>query len=357
MDEVRRCPECDVPEQVTKDRTWLNSGVIVQSRNMAHRACFIESENLDPIYNGVAEIIGMPVDRFVVNLTRKGTGDYIRGITTPEVKNILKSGNLNPDMIIGFLTQYAELSGYGKHEYIDSRFRLREGDYMTFRVTNPYSILTVSGALAGACETLTDNPFAVDYHEIAPNVYEIKCYFCEHPKELEERLHVKDYLHRDGDIYLERCATCSGPKALSDYKWHDDRGTIKNDNDGRRMVIVGPYLLDPILEELQKELGEDIAVAVVDMQRRFFKGKTYLINKISDEEGLRIQLALRGLGNLSEIKMSKEGLHMHIDNAANYLMIVGLAQALFEMSFGLETHAEWELSKNNDLDIEVVPRR
>jgi hypothetical protein len=55
LPEVKRCPECSVPEQITRDRTWLNGGVIVQCHNMAHRACFIECENVDPTYRGVPE--------------------------------------------------------------------------------------------------------------------------------------------------------------------------------------------------------------------------------------------------------------------------------------------------------------
>jgi hypothetical protein len=355
MAEVKRCPECRVPEQVTRDRTWLNSGVIVQSRNMSHRVCFIETENLDPVYKGVGEIIGMPIDRFIMDLTRRGAGNYIRGITPPEVKNLVKSGALRPDIITDFLMQYCELSGYGKYEFVDSRTKGDKEDYMIIRVTDPYSILTVSGSFAGACEIFTDVSGEVDYREVAPNVIEIKAYLTEQTRQSLGRLQVKEYYHRDGDIDLERCATCGGPKALSGYEWHTDSGIITNNRIARRMALVGPYLLDPVFEELEVELGKDVTAAAVDLQRRFVKSKMYSIAEISDEEDFRAQLALRGLGNLKEIQTGAKGMRMRIDNSADYLMIIGMAQGLFEMAYGSETRVEWELSQNGDLEVDVIP--
>ncbi len=78
--------------------------------------------------------------------------------------------------------------------------------------------------------------------------------------------------------------------------------------------------------------------------------------EVSEEGDLRTQLALRGLGDLREIKMGSKGLRMRIDNAAVHLMIVGLAQGFFEMAFDVESGVEWELSEEGDLEVEVKPQ-
>jgi len=61
------------PQQVSSTRTWLNNGDIVQTGNETHRACFIETEGLDPIYTSLSTLLGLPIDRFVIDLAAKAT--------------------------------------------------------------------------------------------------------------------------------------------------------------------------------------------------------------------------------------------------------------------------------------------
>lgn len=77
---------------------------------------------------------------------------------------------------------------------------------------------------------------------------------------------------------------------------------------------------------------------------------------VGNEENLRKQLALRGLGELKEMKIGQRGFRLSLDNAGLPLIIVGLIQGLFETTFGTESYAEWELSSAGDLAVEVTPR-
>jgi hypothetical protein len=38
-------------------------------------------------------------------------------------------------------------------------------------------------------------------------------------------------------------------------------------------------------------------------------------------------------------------------------MIVGMAQALFETAVDVESNVEWEISQDDDLEVEVTPRK
>ena len=49
---VNLCQECGVPEPITRDNLWLNSGALVQSTDTTRRMGFIESENLGPVLPG-----------------------------------------------------------------------------------------------------------------------------------------------------------------------------------------------------------------------------------------------------------------------------------------------------------------
>ncbi len=94
---------------------------------------------------------------------------------------------------------------------------------------------------------------------------------------------------------------------------------------------------------------------VVEAQRRFTETGFYSIEQVSNEGDFRTQLALRGLGNLQEMRIGSRGLFMHIDNAAGYLMTIGMVQGLFEMIFDVDSKVEWALSESGNLEVEVNP--
>lgn len=355
MEEVKVCPECGVPEPIYQQLTWLNSGVIVQKGKETTRLSFIESENLDPLFDGISEIIGVPVERLVIETARRGTASYVRGLIPPEVRELARTSRTELDFLISAMFTTMQLFGYAKCELSDFSYEGGEDDYGLERVADPCSVPIFCGCVAGACEGLVGREFGVDYKEVSPGIYEITACVSKHPAGLKGRLKPKEYHHRDGDIELERCGTCGGPAGLSGFKWNLDRGRIENTFTGRRLAVISHTTLDPIFGELKEELGETIPAVVVEAQRRFVKTGFSSIEEVSDEGDFRNQLALRGLGNLRELEMGAKGLRMRIDNAGNHLMIVGLVQGLFEMAFGVNSHVEWEFSGEGDLEMEVTP--
>lgn len=166
-----------------------------------------------------------------------------------------------------------------------------------------------------------------------------------------------EYHRKDGDIVLERCATCGSPKAFSGYYWTLEKGIIVNGRTGRRMALLGYELLDSVFEALEHELGGTVPSVVVEAQRRFVMTGFYSVGDVGNEDDFRTELALRGLGNVRKVTMGLDGMHMRIDNISCHLMTIGMAQALFEMALEVKSDVEWELSKEDDLDVEVTPRK
>lgn len=357
MPEVNVCPECAVPEQVSANRTWLNNGDMVQTGNESHRACFIETESLDPIYSSISKTIGMPIGRLVIELASKGAGRYIRAITPSAIREMVREGTLPAENAAEVMFNVAQISGYGKHEIMEMRYRGDRDDFLMCRVTNPYSLFLVCGAVVGGFEAATERSVVSEYREVAPDQYEIQLLMGEHEKILEERLEIREYRHKDGDMELERCPTCGVPKALGEYQWDFDRGIIESTRTGRRMALVGPYVLDPMFKELEAELGKNVVEMAVEAQRLFVKSGAYSVDEVSNEEDFRTQLALRGSGNLRRIESNQKGLQMNIDNVANYMLTIGMAQAFFEMAYGEGSKVEWELSEEGNLEVLVTPRK
>jgi hypothetical protein len=354
--DVNMCPECGVPEIFNERQTWLNNGDIVAGPVEGNRLGFIECENLDPLFVKIEEIIGISIEPLIVNITARGVERYTINLTPDEVREMIQKKQLDPGLITNPILEYCHVLGYGKYEFVDSRYERDDDDYSILRIEAPFSVPEAAGSIAGVVSGLAGGETAVTYKEVSPGLYEFVTRWTKYPEVLKEKMKTILYTHRDGDIELERCATCGAPKALSNFSWDLERGLILNKHTGRRMAILGPELLDVLFEALEEELGETVPATVVEAQRRFVKTGFYSIDQIRDEGDFRNQLALRGMGNLREMKIGPQGISLRIDNVAGYLLTVGMVQGIFEVAFSLDSEVTWELSEEGDLEVEVKPK-
>jgi hypothetical protein len=352
---IDSCPECRVPRYITGDHRWLNSGAIVQTSSESTRPYFLECENLDPLFKGIEGIIGELIEPVLIDIKRRNVKTYIEGVIPAETQVMLREREIDWRPINDGLRLVARLTGYGRYEVLDHQCVGADDDFITESISDPPSIPYACGTMAAAFEILFARELGVIYRKISPDLIEITCFPEGHPEEFKGKFHSEVYRHREGDAALERCPTCGGPAALAGYKWYPDRGVVKNTHTGKRMAILGSET-DAIFGELEQEFGKVIPRAVVEAQRRFTRTGFYSIEEVGDEGDIRSQLALRGLGDLREIKIGKRGVRMRLDHAGLHLMVVGLAQGLFEMAFGIESNADWELNAAGDLEVEVIPR-
>ncbi len=356
MSPLDRCPECGVPEIITSEHSWLNNGDIVQARNQRSRMVFIETENLDPLFKGIAEIIGTPIEHMVITAGRRAYRGYLRSFVPEAVREKVSNGELDYEPIDAAFRDLGRINGVGSYERVDLRYERNEHDYDTVSISEPHSVPLAIAAHVGAVEILTGTDQGYTCVEESPGVYLITTFPSPHPEALKERLWFHPHDHVDGDLELEKCATCGGPLALSNYQWHPDRGIIANKTTRRRMAIQGDVLLDPVFHELEAELGDVVPRAVVEAQRRFTKSGFYTLDDITDEGDFRTQLALRGLGNLKELSMHRRGMRMLMEDTALPMIILGIAQGFFDMGFGVDASSiEWALTEDGRLEAEVKP--
>jgi hypothetical protein len=360
VSDLKLCPECGVPEQMVESYVWLNSGVMVAKTDETQRLLLAESENLDPLFKGIAEAIGLPIERQVIDVCRRGTRDYVKDMVPQEVKDLIAKREIDVEPIVTGLADVmmttSQLMGFGKFELIGYRYEQGKNDYLTNRCTHPYSIPLSRGNLAGTIEGLYDTESTVESREVAPDVYEQTARFGRHSKELEERLKMTPYRHRDGDVELARCSSCGGPTALTAFEWILEDGIIQSKSTGRRLAVVSPYVLEAVFDELEVEVGATIPRVVVEAQKRFTKTGFHSIDEISEEGPFHERLALRGMGNLRKYWMDPTGLFLRLDNACTHLMVVGMVQGLFEMAFNVESNVEWNISEDRDLEVNVIAK-
>jgi hypothetical protein len=358
MPGIQSCPECKVPRHISDEHLWLDNGVIVSKRDEKARMSFFESENLDPLYEGIGRLIGMPIERLVIDVSRRRTREYIDHLVPDEILELFRSRQIELRPMIDIMLDTSVVMGYAKMKIVDIFYEESEKDYVSITIAEPYSLPLACGSFEGTVEALVGGESGMSYVEIQPNVYQATVFRAESPPELSKRLRWKGYdkEFKEGDIEIKRCPTCGVPAALAGFKWFYDRGVIKSKWTHRRMAMLGPAMLDPVFEELEEEVGKAIPQVVVEAQRQFVRTGFYSIEEIGDEGNIRSQFALRGLGNVREIRMGKKGVIMRVENAAMHLLVAGLIQGLFEMTFGIDSNVEWELSEEGHLEVEVSPR-
>lgn len=352
---VARCPECSVPEPLAQGQMWLDNGDIVQRLNPSARVGFMECENLDPVFRNLGEIIGMTIEPLVVKITARAVEYYMRRFIPGDVKEKIIRKELDPEPLAAPINTYCQVLGYGKYEYLRSRYERDEDDFSVFRVTRPFSVPLVAGALAGALSSIVGGEHEVTYREVSPEVFEFTTSWTEYPEVVREKFTLRHYQHKRGDLELERCPVCGVPAAFREYRWEIEEGLIFDGKTGRRMAVLGPEILDHLFEALEDELGSEIPQAVVEAQRRFTRTGYYSADEVQSRREFREQLALRGMGNLREIEMSERGLVMHVENAAGYLLLVGTMQGFYELAYKTESRVEWLVSRDGFLEVRVTP--
>jgi hypothetical protein len=355
LGEQEVCPECGVPVYVTREHSWLDNGDIVHSRDKERRLVFIESENIDPLLHGIEESIGVSIERIVIACVQEN--DRMRfGLFIPnELRERIRNHETDYRPVLDTFVIISRDMGRGKLGVVDLRYQGDEDDFCTFRISEPFSLPLTCGSRAAGIEAILGYAHDVTYEQVSPHVYDITVSPARVYEGQQDRMFRDDYHHRRGDIALERCLSCGGPRALAAFRWHQDRGVIVDASTQRRMVMTTPFELDPVFQELEEELGDTIPSVVVEAQRRYTRDNFYLLWNIMDEEDFRSQFALRGLGYVREARVKKSGLRLRLENAVLHLMIAGSLQGAFEAATGSESSIEWELSGDKDLELEIKP--
>src|SRR5450759_1712607 len=185
--ELKPCPECGVPEIITGEHQWLNNGDIVQKRHQSHRMVFIETENLDPLFRGIAQIIGAEIEHMVITAGRRACRIYLEAFVPADVREKIQNNELDYEPIDAAFRDLAGLNGSGRYDFIGKRYEHDEQDYCTVSITNPYSIPMNVSAHIGAIECLTGVDQGYKYEEVSTDVYNSTALPFPHPVGFKDR--------------------------------------------------------------------------------------------------------------------------------------------------------------------------
>ncbi|MBN2169640.1 MAG: hypothetical protein JW738_10385 [Actinobacteria bacterium] len=352
MAKQKYCRECGVPKLIHKGLSWQNNGIITETKNPDHRMLFTESDNLEALFKEIENIMGVPIEKFVIESKRRVTKEYLENMIPAPVLKILYA--LKPDLIIKRMEIIGRSHGYGNIQPVDIRKHTEKGDYLRTTIEHPYSILFYRGDILGGMEASTRRDCTTRATEIDTDKYLLEIWTGDHPPELKERMKPKIYPVKAGNFEMERCSLCGAPLAVAAYDFDYDSGVIKNPETGTRMALFGPVGLQSVFTALEEELGDTIPETIIEAERRYSKEHLRVRDWVAGEENLRCMMAMRGYGILNNFEADLEHFAITIQNPAVVHLLVGMAKGVFERAMKVDSSIhEWSISEDGELSITV----
>jgi hypothetical protein len=370
---IEVCEECGVPLMISSGFTWEGNGVIRVAMSPTGRVVFYESGNIDNLFKGIKDLVGVPIEHVVIESRRRETRKYIEKLYMTSLKedvdlarNGMKEKDLPRDSAVRQkllevareinvnINNIGRINGSGDITLGRGWDEDEEFPWRTQIIRDPYSLMLYAGDMLGSVEAIENIDHCVEYREIEDGVYEISAFPGEHPIELKGRLRRRKYDYKPGDLEYERCPVCGLPHEVMRCDWDLSKGTITDPETGRRMAMFGPTGLEAVLDDLEAELGEAVPEMVVKAQKDYVKGYVGEENWKQDALSFRRLIASRGLGNLTGFEGDRTSLNLTIENSCLHLLMVGTAQAMVEMVYGVDdSTCEWDIAEDGDLSIVI----
>lgn len=374
MIDMELCASCGVPRLISETFKWEDSGVISISYSPGARMVFYESGNIDNVFRGVEELIGVPIEHIVMERKRRDTRKFMERVFAAETGRMvsLQGGELGGkvsalerekrrdilelgDAVNAQATTIGMLYGYGDIRFSELWDLWDTFPWRTQIIRNPYSIIFFSADMLATVEAFEQRDMRVKYERVGGEIYLLAVHPGEHPIELRERLRRKSFAFKPGDIAHEYCASCGVPLGVARCRWDLEEGTIVDPVTRRRMAFFDPAAMDTVFEDLEAELGDSVPAAIIEAQRRYGKLSMGADNWRRSGYDFKSWAALRGLGNITSFKADEKRLSLTLENSSMHLALVGMAQALYELAWGAESSsAEWRRSDDGDLVINVI---
>lgn len=347
MSRIKRCSYCGVPRDFSKGNVWNNDGTITQARNPDHRVFFYEADGLDKLFRRVEELIGLPLDRIIVEGKRKGSLEYIQNVY-PGYKRVLLRAFRGK--VYQSIADIGAIFGLGHYELLE--FKKRE--YIKVYCRNVYSLSLFSGDLIAVFNFVEGIPADLRIEE-KEHGYVVTVVRGKEYEELVSRLDMERYPRIPGDVGHERCPECGVPLDLKEYTWDLEEGVITDTVTGRRMVFSGPREIEAIMHELESELGEEISKTIVEAQRLYIKETLQQAEFERSSQYLFRQFAKRGMGNPVSFDLSEEGMQAVVENAIVPLLLAGMLQGIYELVTGSRSSVDYRMDNNGTFHVKVKP--
>ena len=342
---TRVCSYCGVPKEFSKENSWNSDGTITQTKNPDHRVIFYEAEGMNRMLANLEELVGVLIDRIVIEGKRKSTFEYLQGMFSGIKLVIIKA--LLRRRVYETISARGSMLGYGHYELLD----FKAGEFIKVFGRNIYSRTLFSGDIAAVFNLVEGVPAELHFEDKDGGTLITIVPGEETGGEIRSRLERKALKPTPGEISYDRCPQCGIPLEFKDYTWDLEKGTITDDNTGRNMAILGAGGIESVFSELEYELGEELSRTIVEAQRIYIVETLRMEEVRQRRDYLVRQLALRGMGNIVDFDISDGGIDATVENALPHLLVAGLLQGIFELLSGKGSSLSYDYDDRGTLTV------
>jgi hypothetical protein len=349
MPVIKRCAECGVPRIIAKQHVWGDNGTIIQADNPGYRLVYIEVGVLERIFENVQELLGMNIDRMIIEGKRKAALDYLLRMLAGFKGFIVR--HLARRQAYEMIATLGTALGYGRFEVLG----FKHGKEVRVFGKNIYSIPLMYGDLKATFNAVEGISAKLDF-EPERDGYLITLQPGEEAIELVSRIEHKKAPQKPGDLRFERCPRCGVPLDIGRLSWDEKEGTISDTIYHRRIAIIDPEGIESVFRELESELGEDISQTIIDAQRLYALHAKKNGTAQSDAQDIVMELALMGMGNIVKYDTRDNVMEAVVENSPLPLLVLGTLQGIFDYSMGRESSCEYRREDDGTILAKIEAR-
>lgn len=361
---LERCSECGIPEMVGRLVTWERGGIMNFHANPNLRMAIFSAD----VHTGAVREIEDTLDLSIKDLlflAEKNVGwNYLteligkvpdlRSMKEPEAKK----------SVADEMRRILLLLGHGCFEMAE----YVPGEGSRAYVRNPFNLDLVAAVIVSTLEQIEEHHVDYEWEQKGDAEYLIKTRLV-HSRLETVILPEKEPLPvLSGDMELELCPVCNSPRILGEnFKWEEDRGTIRDMRTGRRYIMLSTSSLKTLFDELSLEFGDEIYDILVKAQRDWtynhIESIGFSMYEPHDSEGFQTffidylnVFPVFGYGNPVSFATDDAGIGIVVENPCNEHMIAGILQGLCESLSQEPSAVSWNETDQGITKYSIVPR-
>ncbi|MDD5448296.1 MAG: hypothetical protein PHO53_03930 [Actinomycetota bacterium] len=343
---MKTCKSCGFPLKFARYFEWRNDGSILSTdtTGTASRITFLPDGELENIFHGLSQSIGLPVDPFLIEAQKQIGKELLANLPLRYAQLIPSSRFFRPQFAVKLAVRlissdFASLGdGIVRVEYY------RAGKALVLRVKNPCLIPLTVGSASSIYESIENMPSSNIRYGMEGEDLVIWLSPSREKPEREKRLYLEPVTPSKGNLEYKRCQNCNVPFWASEtLEWDMKSGIIRNKKTSLREAIVSVQSINAILRELSSELGDEVRDILYEKQKDHEKNSLETQRELKENwEEILLSMAFRGLGYPTSFKSGDNWIEVEIENPYNQELYAGkLAARLETITNGVST-IHWE---------------
>lgn len=333
---VERCGLCGLPIYVRLAAVWNDDGTITGRFVHSTRVVQAYADELDYIFDGISERIGLDISKIVVEGERKAGLEFTKTLMGKVygLAGMVARNRLFSRLVFEFVIRASKNAGFGDCKVVGQK----HNKLLKIDVKEAFNPPVLAGNMLGSFEAFAKRPGTVRWEGDRDRILITIEADGDEGRVEEERLKPVLPVVIPGDYKVERCRRCHMPVELTRrYSFDLDRGIATEVCTGRRIVTVMIDSLNAVFKELEGELGGEITRMIVELESDYVKEHAMMPAAVDEDKAMHellSDLRIKGMGNPTEISMTGDELLVRIENPFSEQLLAGRVLGFYRALMG-----------------------